>query len=154
VLGDLAWQALSPQRDPKHDRNHVTDSEMQATWDKHTQESVGPFRDIVRSTGLLLEAEDHWEFWSDLIRNELAAEHAMTHGLDLCEWAFYPLYERTLGFWAAKSLRAGNAGRVIELLRALLTGEGDPYSARCAARDHRDGDTRLAGDLLPGEHRQ
>jgi hypothetical protein len=131
ALGHLAWQVLSPQRELDRDRNQVSDHELRATWNAQNNASEDSFYDILRATGLLSKEANGWNFWSDLIRDELAAEYAVTENLIHTELAYYPQYVRIIAFWAAKLIHGKQPGIVIEFLQRLMADrEADPYGAR------------------------
>ncbi|MFN8595297.1 MAG: NACHT domain-containing protein, partial [Anaerolineae bacterium] len=131
ALGHLAWQVLSPQRELDRDRNQVSDHELRAAWNVQNNPPEDLFYDILRATGLLSKDANGWNFWSDLIRDELAAECAVTEKLIHTELAYYPQYTRVIAFWVAKLMSSQQPQPAIELLRNLLVdSEEDPYGAR------------------------
>jgi hypothetical protein len=131
ALGHLAWQVLSPQRELDRDRNQVSVHELRAIWNAQNNAPEDSFYDFLRATGLLSKEVNGWNFWSDLIRDEFAAEYAVTENLIHTELAYYPQYVRVIAFWAAKLIRGQQSGIVIEFLQKLMADrEADPYGAR------------------------
>ena len=131
MLGNLAWQTLSPQRKADLSRELAADHELHAAWNATTRAPEEPPYDILRATGLLSEEANHWRFCSDLIRDEFAAEYLIDARSIQIDLAFYPQYQRVLALWAAKLMYGEQAGAVVEFLRKLIAdNEADPYGAR------------------------
>lgn len=131
MLGKLAWQTLNPTREATLSREQVTTHELRAAWSADAQPAAEPPYDILRATGLLSEEIIHWRFWSEPIRDELAAEFALSEQLIRVDLAFYPQYQRVLAFWAARQISDKQLGVVVEFLHRLIANnEEDPYSAR------------------------
>ncbi len=131
MLGNLAWQMLSPQRETALSRDQVTEHELRTVWSAIIKAPEEPPYDILRATGLVSEEVNFWNFWSDLIRDELAAEYAIAERLIQSELAFYPQYTRVIAFSAARLMFSQQSSPAIQLLRNLLAdSEEDPYGAR------------------------
>jgi hypothetical protein len=131
MLGNLAWQMLSPQREIALSRDQATERELRAAWSATTKAHEEPPYDVLRTSGLMSEETNHWKYWSDLIRDELAVEYAFAEQLIRSDLAFYPQYTRVIAFWAAKLMHGEQSGVVVEFLRKLIAdSEADPYGAR------------------------
>jgi hypothetical protein len=130
ALRSLAFESLSARWPNGEDPHRLNRSQLIFAWRSHSSEPEAIFFEMIGSTGLLLEEGDQWRFPSDLVRDEFAAEFIQAEGLILSGRALYPQYERPIGFWAARLMRARQSQRVVDLLIALRDLDDDPYSAR------------------------
>jgi hypothetical protein len=130
ALGSLAFESLSPKWLSGEEPDRPNRSQLVFAWRSHSSEPEAIFFEVIGSTGLLLEEKEQWRFPSDLVRDELAAEFIQAEGFILSGRALYPQYERSIGFWAARLMLAGQPQRVVDLLTALRDLNDDPYGAR------------------------
>ncbi|NTU63898.1 MAG: hypothetical protein HGB05_10990, partial [Chloroflexi bacterium] len=103
---------------------------MTYAWRRRSPEPEAIFLEMVGSTGLLLQEGEHWRFAAELVRDELAAELMEAEGFLQANHLLYPQVEQSIGFWAARLMRAGHMQHVVDLLTALRDLADDPYGAR------------------------
>jgi hypothetical protein len=130
ALESLAFESLNPKRLSSEEPNRLNHNQLVFAWRSRSTEPEAIFFEVIRSTGLLVEEGEQWRFPSDLVRDELAAEFIQAEGFILSGQALYPQYERPIGWWAARLVRAGHAQHVVGLLNVLRDLKDDPYGAR------------------------
>jgi hypothetical protein len=130
ALESLAFESLNPKRLSSEEPNRLNQNQLAFAWRSRSAEPEAIFFEVIRSTGLLVEEGKQWRFPSDLVRDELVAEFIQAEGFILSGRAFYPQYERPIGWWAARLMLARQHQRVVDLLNALRDLDDDPYGAR------------------------
>jgi len=130
ALRSLAFESLGLNRLNAEDPQRLTLSQLTYAWRRRSPEPESIFTEIVGSTGLLLQEGEHWRFPAELVRDELAAEFMELEGFLQANQLLYPQVEQPIGFWAARSMRANQSQRVIDLLTTLHDLKDDPYGAR------------------------
>jgi hypothetical protein len=126
----MALEALKPKWLVGDEPNQLKRSALTVAWRCHSSEPETIFFEVVASTGLLVEDGEYWQFATDLIRDELAAEEMLNEGFTLNGRALLPQYERPLSFWMSKLAHSGQLQGVADVLNALQNQTDDPYGAR------------------------
>jgi hypothetical protein len=130
ALRSLAFESLGINRLNAEDPQRLTLSQLTYAWRRRSPEPEAIFLEIIGSTGLLLQDGEHWRFAAGLVRDELVAEYMESEGFLRADQILYPQVEQPIGFWAARSMRANQSQRVIDLLTTLHDLKDDPYGAR------------------------
>lgn len=130
ALGNIAFESLNPRVQSDDDKQRFNQRALVVAWRGQSSDPESIFFEVVASTGLLLEDGEEWQFPSEFIRDELAAEDILREGFMLSGRALFPQFERALSFWAAKLVRSGQHQRVVDLLTTLQDQPDDPYGAR------------------------
>ena len=130
ALRSLAIESLGLNRVSTEDPQRLTLSQLTYAWRRRSPEPEAIFLEIIGSTGLLLQDDEHWRFAAELVRDELAAEFMEAEGFLQIAQVLYPQVEQPIGLWAARLMRAGHASRVVDLLTVLRELADDPYGAR------------------------
>ena len=129
ALRSLAFESLGLNRLNAEDPQRLTLSQLTYAWRRRSPEPESIFMEIIGSTGLLLQKGEQWRFPTELVRDELAAEFMELEGFLQANQLLYPQVEQPIGFWAARSMRANQSQRVIDLLTMLHNLKDDPYGA-------------------------
>ncbi len=139
ALGSIAFESLSPKQRSSADPDRVSRSQLVFAWRSRSPEPEAIFFEVINSTGLLLEADEHWRFPNDWVRDALAAEFIRSEFaiesslpgiIPLSGAVLYPQYERPISFWIARLMRARQSQRVVDWLSAVRDLPDDPYGAR------------------------
>jgi hypothetical protein len=119
ALRSLAFESLGFRRVNAEDPHRLTLSQLTYAWRRRSPEPEAIFLEIIGSTGLLLQDGEHWRFPAELVRDELAAEFMESEGFLQAKHLLYPQVERSIGVWAAQSMRANQVQQVVDLLILL-----------------------------------
>ena len=130
ALGDLALASLDPRFHVTSNRNRFATEELLSAWRRNHENSESAFIEVITSTGLLIGDGDQWEFFSDLIRDTLAAQFMDKMKLTLTARRLYPQYQRVFALWTDRLARAGQHQRIADVLAELILQGDDPYGAR------------------------